>query len=160
MIKPSPTHNEPDGPARPSELHRQDRPLSVVAGTPKGFRRIDGLQWLLDHKSISPQQFDAGRRLQADWQSSKIERSPRMMFSPGGGGSSDLPDAVLDAGTRFKDAMAVLPTELVGLTTLFLLPEDHPFSLERCAAIVREDRKAASFGIRISLSLLARHYGT
>ena len=45
------------------------------------------------------------------------------------------------------------------LTELFLMPEDHPFSLERVAAIVKEDRRAAAFGIRIALSLLAKHYG-
>ena len=39
------------------------------------------------------------------------------------------------------------------------MPEDHPFSLERVAAIVKEDRRAAAYGIRIALSLLARFYG-
>ena len=56
-------------------------------------------------------------------------------------------------------ALAVLPRELCQLTDLFLMPEDHPFSLERVAAMVKEDRRAAAFGIRIALSLLAKHYG-
>ena len=70
-----------------------------------------------------------------------------------------LSDAALDAGRRAQRALGVLPRELRQLTELFLMPEDHPFSLERCAAIVREDRRAAAYGIRIALSLLARHYG-
>jgi hypothetical protein len=69
-----------------------------------------------------------------------------------------LSDAALDAGQRVRRAMAVLPPELTRLTELFLLPEDHPFSLEQCAALVKQDRRAA-FGIRVALSLLARHYG-
>ena len=69
------------------------------------------------------------------------------------------PDAALDAGKRVSRALTVLPRELRQLTELFLMPEDHPFSLERVAAIVKEDRRAAAYGIRIALSLLARHYG-
>jgi hypothetical protein len=76
-----------------------------------------------------------------------------------GGPAGVLSDAALDAGQRMHRALAVLPPELVRLTTLFLLPEDHPFSLEHCAGLVREDRRAAAFGIRVALSLLARHYG-
>jgi hypothetical protein len=150
----------PEEPARLSALHRQDRVLSPVAGAPKGFRRIDRLQWLSDHNAIGAHQLHAGRRLQADWQTSKIESRPRMMTGVSGGGAGgELSDAALDAGRRVTRALAVLPAELVTLTTLFLLPEDHPFSLERCAAMVKEDRRAAAYGIRIALSLLARHYG-
>ena len=100
------------------------------------------------------------RRLQQDWQLSKIEASPRMEFGGrGSAGHGNLSDAALDAGKRVSKALAVLPRELRQLTELFLMPEDHPFSLERVAAIVKEDRRAAAYGIRIALSLLARHYG-
>jgi hypothetical protein len=70
-----------------------------------------------------------------------------------------LSDTALEAGRRVQAALSVLPAELRPLTELFLLPEDHPFSLERCAALVRQDRRAAAFGIRVALSLLARYYG-
>lgn len=82
-----------------------------------------------------------------------------MSFGGGGASRGDLSDAALDAGTRFKDALAVLPAELVTLISLFLLPEDHPNSLQHVALMVRRDKRAASYGIQIGLSLLARHYG-
>lgn len=151
--------DEVAAPAVIGPMHKRDRVLSPVAGAAKGFRRIDRLQWLRDHGSIGDHQLFAGRRLQEDWQLSKIEAAPRMVFVPGGGTPGALSDAALDAGRRVAKALSVLPGELRALTELFLLPEDHPFSLERCAAIVREDRRAAAFGIRIALSLLARHYG-
>jgi hypothetical protein len=148
-----------EAPAKPDALHRQDRVLSPVAGAPKGFRRIDRLQWLKDHGGIADHQLFAGRRLQQDWQLSKIESAPRMSFGAGGGSPGTLSDTALDAGQRAQAALSALPPELRSLTELFLLPEDHPFSLERCAALVRQDRRAAAFGIRVALSLLARHYG-
>lgn len=148
-----------EAPAIITPMHRQDRMLSAAAGAPRGFRRIDRLQWLADHGDIGAHQLHAGRRLQRDWQIAKIEAGPRMPGGAGGGGRpGSLPDAALDAGQRVRRALAVLPVELETLTTLFLLPEDHPFSLERCAALVKQDRRAAAFGIRIALSLLARHY--
>jgi Domain of unknown function (DUF6456) len=153
--------NRVEAPAKLTAMHACDRLLSPAAGSPRGFRRIDRLQWLKDHGSIGDHQLFAGRRLQQDWQVSKIEASPRMALGVGGGGGRHglVSDAALDAGRRVQKAMAVLPRELRQLTELFLMPEDHPFSLERCAAIVKEDRRAAAYGIRIALSLLARHYG-
>jgi hypothetical protein len=152
---------EPQAPAVVTGLHRKDRVLSPNAGAAKGWRRIDRLQWLFDHGAIGDHQLHAGRRLQADWQRSRIEAAPRMVAGGGGGAIATgmLSDAALDAGQRVRRAMAVLPGELKTLTELFLMPEDMPFSLERVAALVREDRRAAAFGIRIALSLLARHYG-
>ena len=82
-----------------------------------------------------------------------------MSVGGGGGNAGALSDAALDAGQRVRRAMACLPQELTQLTELFLRPEDMPFSLERGAALVKQDRRAAAFGIRVALSLLARHYG-
>ncbi|MBN9555782.1 MAG: hypothetical protein J0H61_14110 [Alphaproteobacteria bacterium] len=161
MSSPARAKPEVETPAKVTPLHACDRTLSVAAGAPKGFRRIDRLQWLADHGSIADHQLFAGRRLQRDWELSKIEASPRMMPGAGAGGGSpgSLSDVALDAGRRVSKALAVLPRELRQLTELFLMPEDHPFSLERVAAIVKEDRRAAAYGIRIALSLLACHYG-
>ena len=156
-------HDDPrvETPAKIGPLHACDRTLSVAAGAPKGFRRIDRLQWLADHGTIGDHQLFAGRRLQQDWQLSKIETQSRM--SLGGVGGSGLPgtlsDVKLDAGRRVAAALTVLPRELRQMIELFLMPEDYPFSLERVAAMVKEDRRAAAFGIRIALSLLAKHYG-
>jgi len=151
---------QPEAPAVITAMHRQDRVVSAAVGAPKAWRRIDRLQWLRDHGTIGDHQLHAGRRLQADWQTSRIEAAPRMILGGrGGGAGGTLSDAALDAGQRVIRAMAVLPGELATLTELFLMPEDIPFSLERCAAIVKEDRRAAAFGIRIALTLLARHYG-
>ncbi len=159
MTRQRPKFEQPEAPAAIGRLHVKDRVISPVAGAPRAWRRIDRLQWLLDHGTIESHQFHAGRRLQEDWQTSRIETRPRMSFSPGGLPATSLSDTALDAGTRVKDALAVLPREVVTLTELFLMPEDHPFSLERCAALVRLDRKAAALGIKVALSLLARHYG-
>jgi hypothetical protein len=156
MVSPA---EEPEAPVVVSPLHKRDRVLSPNAGAAKGWRRVDRLQWLFDHGAIGDHQLHAGRRLQADWQASRIEAAPRMVFASGGGAAGVLSDAALDAGQRVRRAVAVLPGELKTLTELFLMPEDMPFSLERVAALVKEDRRAASFGIRIALSLLARHYG-
>ena len=159
------TEEEDDGrvetPAKIGAMHAQDRALSVAAGAPKGFRRIDRLQWLADHGTIADHQLFAGRRLQQDWQLSKIEAGSRMDLggARGGGVPGSLSDVKLDAGRRVARALSVLPRELRHMTELFLMPEDHPFSLERVAAMVKEDRRAAAFGIRIALSLLAKHYG-
>jgi len=79
--------------------------------------------------------------------------------SRGGGLPGSLSDVKLDAGRRVASALSVLPRELRQMIELFLMPEDYPFSLERVAAMVKEDRRAAAFGIRIALSLLAKHYG-
>jgi len=156
-------HDDPrvETPAKISALHACDRTLSVAAGAPKGFRRIDRLQWLADHGTIGDHQLFAGRRLQQDWQLSKIETQSRMDLgaSRGGGLPGSLSDVKLDAGRRVASALSVLPRELRQMIELFLMPEDYPFSLERVAAMVKEDRRAAAFGIRIALSLLAKHYG-
>jgi len=150
----------PEKPAVITALHRQDRLLSPAAGAAKGFRRLDRLQWLKDHGAIGDHQLFAGRRLQADWQISKLEAAPSMQLTRAGGGvPGSLSDTKLEAGRRVKRALAALPPELVTLTCLFLLPEDHPFSVERLAAKVREDKRAVSYALRLSLSMLARHYG-
>ncbi len=150
----------PESPAIVTGLHRQDRLLSPAAGAPKGFRRVDRLQWLKDRGAIGDHQLFAGRRLQQDWQISKLENAPSMQMARGGVGTgSALPDAKLDAGRRVSRALAALPPELVTLTSLFLMPEDHPFSVERLTAKVREDKRAVAYALRLALSMLARHYG-
>ena len=150
----------PEAPAIVTRLHRQDRLLSPAAGAPRGFRRLDRLQWLADHGAIGDHQLFAGRRLQEDWQISKLEAAPSMQWARSGvARGSTLSDAKLDAGRRVKKALSALPPELVTLTCLFLLPEDHPFSLEGLAAKVKEDKRALSFAVRLSLTMLARHYG-
>lgn len=153
---------EPEGPAIITPMHRQDRDLSIVAGTKKGYRLIDRLEWLYEHKHIAQHQRDAGRKLQEDWQLSKMEISARSDLSGGrGGGSaqSTLPDAKLDAMTRLGKAMAVLPPECETLVSLFLLTEGECFSLERCASLINRDRRAALPLLQVGLSLLSRHYG-
>lgn len=154
--------DRPETPAVVTPLHRKDRLLSPVAGAPKGYRRVDRLQWLKDHGAIGDHQLFAGRRLQQDWQTSKLQNAPSMQMTRAGSGAgtgSTLPDAKLEAGRRVHAALGVLPPELVTLTCLFLLPEDHPFSIERLAAKVKEDKRAVSYAVRLALSLLARHYG-
>lgn len=161
MTKPL-LEDEPEGPAIITPMHRQSRDLSVVAGSKKGWRLLDRLEWLYEHKNIAQHQRDAGRRLQEDWQLSKIEISARSDMSGGRSGSSarsTLPDAKLDAMTRLGNALKVLPPECESLITLFLLTEGECFSLDQCAARVRRDRRAALPLLQAGLSLLSRHYG-
>jgi hypothetical protein len=93
------TNEMPEAPAIVTPSHRQDRLLSPAAGAPKGFRRVDRLQWLKDHGAIGDHQLFAGRRLQEDWQISKIECASSMQLArTGATPGSNLPDAKLDAG--------------------------------------------------------------
>jgi hypothetical protein len=81
------------------------------------------------------------------------------LMRAGGVPGGTLSDAKLDAGARVKKALGALPPELVTFPCLFLLPEDHPFSLERLATKMREDKRAVAYAVRLALSMLARHYG-
>jgi hypothetical protein len=162
---PAPKYDSPDGPAIVTALHSKDRELSHVAGSEPGYRRCSWLDYLATHgparSRLSQEQVAAGNRYSKDFEMSKMESAARMNAGGAGGGSakSTLSDAALDAGTRFQDARAKLPAEYHQLLDLFLCPEHHPFSVERCAAIVNIDRRAAADRIRVGLSILARHYG-
>ena len=157
-------YDDPIGPAIITGMHSQDVVISTTAGAPKGWRRVDRLEYLATHGPVGTRlgvhQVKAGEKYAEDFQLSRIEAASRMTFGAGGGSAkSTLADSVLDAGTRFQKARAKIPPELHKLTDLFLCPEHYPFSLERCAAIVEIDRRAASYAIRLALSILARHYG-
>lgn len=150
------------GPAIQRSNHIQDREISTVAGAPKAWRRLDGLAWLMERKAIAGHQRDAGRRLQEDYELSQMQGGARSGGERTSGRSSyEIPDSALDAKDRVKAALSVVPPELVSMTVLFLLPdfEAKPFSLERIATMVREDKRSISLGVRAALSLLARHYG-
>lgn len=142
--------------------HVQDRELSPVAGSPRGYRRLDGLDWLIQRKAIHRHQLEAGRRLQADYAESQRQGCPQSGSAKVDGRRSwDVPDKAIDASKRTKAALAIIPPELLSMTALFLFPnfEEQPFSLERIAAMVKEDKRSISLGVRAALSLLARHYG-
>lgn len=126
------------------------------------LRRIDRLLWLHQHHHIAQHQFDAGQKLQEDWQLSKIEIAARNDMSggrSGGNARSTLSDAKCDAISRLGRALAVLPPEIESIITLFLLTEGEAFSLERCAARVKRHPRAALPLLEAGLSLLSRHYG-
>jgi hypothetical protein len=76
----------PERPAIVTALHAQDRLLTPTAGAPKGYRRIDRLRWLKDHGAIGDHQLHAGRRLQEDWQISKLENATSMQLGGRGAG--------------------------------------------------------------------------
>lgn len=162
MTRPQSDASIPESPAIITDMHRQDRGISPIAGAPKAWRRIDGLDYLLERKSIARHQVEAGRRLQDDYELSQMQGAARSgMERVGGRGSRDIPDSALDAGKRMKQALAEIPPELLSMTVLFLLPDFRieSFSLERIAKMVGEDKRAIGLGVRAALSLLARHYG-
>lgn len=164
MAKPAEHENtDIQAPARITEDHVQDRGTSTAAGAPKAWRKLDGLAWLMARKSIASHQLEAGRRLQEDYELSQLQGGARSGGERANGKRSyDLPDSALDAGKRVKNALAILPPELVSMTILFLLPDfsERSFSLERIAGMVKEDKRAVGLGVRAGLSLLARHYGS
>ncbi|HEX2654496.1 MAG TPA: hypothetical protein VHN11_12690, partial [Xanthobacteraceae bacterium] len=65
------------GPARISAAYVQDREISPVAGSPKAWRRPDGLAFMRDRKQIAGHQWEAGNRLQEDYQLSQMEAGAR-----------------------------------------------------------------------------------
>ena len=171
MTKPLKAETHDDGivgPAKVTDRHEQDRPTGAAAGSAHGWRFYDGLQWLVRHKSIDQGQCDAGRTLQGDWQSAQKVRCPGMSFGVSGGGG-DIIVSKMEATQRFDRARNVIPPELWPITALFLLPGYYPGqdpdpdagearTLEWCAKQIGIHVKAASFGMRVALSQLARHY--
>lgn len=153
-----------DGPAKITPDHAQDRPISKEAGAPLAYRKRDGLAWMIERRDIHRGQYQAGRQLQRDRADALDALFPRSRMERGSasGRASDVPDKALEAKGRFDEAMAVLTPELVSMTALFLFPdfEEGPPSWENIAVRVREDKRAVKLGVRVALSLLARHYGT
>lgn len=156
---------EIEGPARITPLHVQDRELTTVAGGPKGWRRLDGLQYLKDRKLIDSNQFQAGERLQNDYAEAQMEAMPRSGTGGSGYGPRDIPQQAIDADRRFHAALAVLPPAILTLTVVFLIPQTNEngerefLSMEQIAKRVREDKRAIPLAMRTALSLLGRHYG-
>jgi hypothetical protein len=153
-----------DGPARISGSYVQDREISTVAGSPKAWRRPDGLAFMRDRKQIAGHQWEAGNRLQEDYQLSQMEAGARSGGASGvrgGGGPTEIPDSAIDASRRLRAAMSNLPAEIETIITLFVLgsSEDGATSFENIAKRVGEDKRAIPLAIRSGLSLLARHYG-
>jgi hypothetical protein len=165
MTKSAPQDKDDEiaAPAVISNDMRQDRTISPVAGAQKAWRRLDGLACLRERKQIARHQVEAGTRLQDDWQESLMEGGSRGggVKTDGGRGSYEIPQRAIDARGRVKQALAILPPELLTMTILFLLPDfrEQPLNLERIGQMVKEDKRSITLGIRASLSLLARHYG-
>lgn len=161
MTKPEPA--EIVGPAMQRPHHIQDREISTVAGSPKAWRRLDGIAYLKSRKLINSSQEQAAIRLQEDYEKSQMQGGAQSGHERTSGGRKgyDIPDAALDAGKRLKEALSVLTPEILSITVLFLLPHTATtgFSLEHIAKRVGEDKRAINLGIRTALSLLARHYG-
>jgi hypothetical protein len=155
--------SEPESPAVITADHVQDRVISPTAGAKQGYRRLDGLAWMLERKTIAGYQEAAGRRLQEDFELSQLRGGAQ---STGERTSSsrrswDIPDAAIDAKGRVDDALAVLTPEITTMTMLFLLPDFQlkTQTLEEIAKRSGEHKRAVTLGIRTALSLLARHYG-
>ena len=124
-------------------------------------RRLDRLQWLLDHKSIDEYQFGAGRRLQNDWEASQrgTAASVSMMSGVVGGVNvSVLADCRLDAMTRYADAIRAVPVRVRATVELALIDANN-YSVEKISAILRIDRRAGQERLQIGLDALAEHYG-
>jgi hypothetical protein len=153
----------PESPAVIGPDHVRDRNVSTNAGAAKAWSRHDGLRYLQRRRAIARHQYEAGTKLQDDYQVSLMQGGARSGGERSGGGrrSFDIPQIAIDADRRVDQALAILPPELLSMTVLFLLPHssDDSFSLEQIAKVVREDKRSITLGVRAALSLLARHYG-
>jgi hypothetical protein len=149
-----------DGPAM-TRGYVQDRVISPVAGATKAWRRPDGLAYMLERKQIAGHQWQAGDRLQQDYQTSMMQAGARSGGIRGGGAPTEIPQNAIDASRRVKAALSHLPAEILTINTLFLLggSEDGQTSFENIAKRVGEDKRAIPIAIRAGLSILARHYG-
>jgi len=156
------TNTDIEGPALVRPDHIQDRGISKEIGAEKAYRRVDGLAMLSHQNAIARHQYEAGRRLQEDYALSQMEGGARSDGTKVNGGRRDfdIPQYAIDARDRLKAATAVLPPELLTMTTLFLFPDhkDEAPTFENIAVRVKEHKRCISFGVRAALSLLARHY--
>ncbi|MDE2106189.1 MAG: hypothetical protein KGL39_53715 [Patescibacteria group bacterium] len=125
-------------------------------------RHIDRLDWFLSHSKqtgIRQHHFDAGRRLQGDW-----ERGERLVMAQIGGAGSHAGAGNCDAlgkvaaTKRYHDAIGCLPPDCRRVVEMLLIDEGN-YSLERAAAVLHIHGKAALPLFRAGLDLLAKHYG-
>jgi uncharacterized protein DUF6456 len=117
---------------------------------------VDRLAWLLAHRRIETHQHDAGRRLQGDWEVSKLENYASLQGGRGGSGTNLLPDVKCDAIDRVNAArIAVGHTgwKIIDMVAL------QNISLEKTASIIRVKPSSASTGLQVALDALASHYG-
>lgn len=149
-----------DGQIPPREMAVRD-PDGEGKRTVTVQRRMDRLEWLLAHSKdtgIRQHHYEAGRRLQRDWEQS--ERLAIAQISGGAGGRAGLGNEVADskiaAAQRFRDAIAMLDDEVRRVVEIMILENRGvPFVVKA----VKLHRRAALPMLRSGLGTLAKHYG-
>lgn len=116
---------------------------------------VDRLEWLYEHKNLDDIQYNAGRRLQSDWQVASLLIVSSASQIGGKGARNTLPDAKLDAMQRHSRVLAPLPGRIRAVVEAVI---QENMSLEKAAAIVRVNRRAALPLLQAGLDMIARGY--
>ncbi|MBI3678035.1 MAG: hypothetical protein HY243_15610 [Proteobacteria bacterium] len=120
---------------------------------------IDRLRWLCARKWIDQHHYEAGVRLQRDWEMAMIMPVASSVIVGSGGGTQLPGDAKVDAMKRHASAMAALGARGRSIVELVVLGEEGGVSVEKAAAILRLHPKRAIERLVFALDLLAEHYG-
>jgi len=122
-------------------------------------RRIDRLLYMLEHGRIAEHQFEAGRRLQADFERMTVGGYAvciGVAGSPSPG--SNLADAKCDAMDRYMAAITSAPP-ITRHVIQSLICEDTDKSLDQYAIRAGSDRRQIMGLLIAGLDALAVHYG-
>lgn len=121
---------------------------------------IDRLRWLLARGTIEQHHYEAGMRLQRDWEMAQIMPVASSVLVGAGGATGNLPgDAKVDAMKRHGAATAALGARGRGIVELVVLGDAGGVSVEKAATILRIHPKRAIERLVFALDLLAEHYG-
>ncbi len=138
--------------------YRDPRTGAIIRVAEMGIENInvDRIKWLLSHKRIEQHQFDAGRRLQGDWEISKLENYASLQGGRSGSGTNLLPDVKCDAIQRCGDARKAVGHTGWRILDMVVIQN---ISLEKCGVILRVRPSSMSTGLQVALDALASHYG-
>ena len=120
---------------------------------------IDRLRWLCARKTIEQHHYEAGVRLQRDWELAMIMPVASSVIVGSGSGAQLPGDAKVDAMKRHAAAMAALGARGRSIVELVVLGDAGGVSVEKAAAILRLHPKRAIERLVFALDLLAEHYG-
>jgi hypothetical protein len=126
---------------------------------PRQNCRVDRLEWLLAHKRILQDQFDAGRRLQSDWEIAQLRAFASLDLSNcgvTGAGQNRVSDTKLDAMERYGAAIKMLGSSGGTIVRLVVLEN---ISLEKAASLMRIHSRGALPALQVALDTLSAHYG-
>ena len=152
---------------------RSSQELPRIPSTQRQRQSASGsLAWLRARRNkygeplLSAQAYDAAARLASDFHRAGMsprltvdwEAIPRSRDESRGapGGAREQRDGTVAAGDRVRQALAAVPTELVGLVVDVCL---FDLGLQEAEERVGAPQRSSHFLLKIALNELARHYG-